>query len=149
MISLDNIRIRRRRLDRCTRTRTPFPFLVHTATRRSSSLLWLVLVQHTALLLSWKLATRRLTPLPHGAVVSRARSGLLVRNDIVCGAPVWTSAALSVGGDLVVCVVRIGVLQDHVPGVEEAGEKTETAEGEVDERVGAAETFLDPYYCKC
>jgi hypothetical protein len=28
--------------------------------------------------------------------------------------------------------------------VKEAGQETETAEGEVDERVGAAEAFLDP-----
>jgi hypothetical protein len=47
-------------------------------------------------------------------------------------------------GHLLVCVVRVWILKDHVPGVQEAGQEAETAEGEVNERVGTAESFLDP-----
>lgn len=41
-------------------------------------------------------------------------------------------------------VVLLRVLGDDVPGVQEAGEKTETAECDVDEGVDAAETAFDP-----
>jgi len=41
-------------------------------------------------------------------------------------------------------VGRVRVRVDDVPGVQEAGEHAETAQCEVDERVGAAETALDP-----
>ena len=41
-------------------------------------------------------------------------------------------------------VVCIGVLQNDVEGVEEAGEEAEAAKGDVDERVGAADAALDP-----
>ena len=52
-----------------------------------------------------------------------------MRDNIVCRSAV---AVLAVGY-LLVGVVRIRVLEDHVPGVQEAGQETETAEGEVDE----------------
>lgn len=41
-------------------------------------------------------------------------------------------------------VVGLRVLGDDVPGVQEAGEETETAQGDVDEGVGAADTAFDP-----
>lgn len=44
-------------------------------------------------------------------------------------------------------VRRVGVFGDDVPGVDETGEEAQTAEGDVDERVGRAEAALDPY-CK-
>jgi hypothetical protein len=47
--------------------------------------------------------------------------------------------------DLLVC--RVGILGDDVPGVDETGEEAQAAESDVDERVGRAETTLDPY-CK-
>jgi hypothetical protein len=47
--------------------------------------------------------------------------------------------------DLLVC--RVGVLGDYVPGVDETGEEAQAAESDVDQRVGRAETALDPY-CK-
>jgi hypothetical protein len=47
--------------------------------------------------------------------------------------------------DLLVC--RIGVTGDDVPGVDETREEAQAAESDVDERVGRAETALDPY-CK-
>jgi hypothetical protein len=47
--------------------------------------------------------------------------------------------------DLLVC--RVGVLGDDVPGVDETGEEAQAAESDVDERIGRAETTLDPY-CK-
>lgn len=144
MVPLDHIRIRGRRLNKRTRTRTPFSTMVRTPTHRDTAIPRLVLVHNPALLLSWKLAIGRLTPL-HGAVVPRASSGLLVRDHVVCGAPIRSRAALSVVGNLVIGVVWIRVLQDHVPGVKEAGKKAETAQGEVDEGVGATKAFLDPY----
>jgi hypothetical protein len=45
--------------------------------------------------------------------------------------------------DLLVC--RIGVAGDDVPGVDETREEAQAAESDVDERVGRAETALDPY----
>jgi hypothetical protein len=42
-------------------------------------------------------------------------------------------------------LVRVGVLQDDVPGVEEAGQEAETAEGEVNEGVCATDAALDPH----
>jgi hypothetical protein len=45
--------------------------------------------------------------------------------------------------DLLVC--RIGVTGDDVPGVDETREEAQAAESDVDERVGRAETALDPY----
>lgn len=68
---------------------------------------------------------------------------MLVRDDIVCSPSVVASPVLAIG-HLLVCIVWIWVLKDHVPGVKEAGKEAETAEGEVDEGVGAAKTFLDP-----
>lgn len=47
--------------------------------------------------------------------------------------------------DLLVC--RVGVLGDYVPGVDETGEEAQATESDVDQRVGRAETALDPY-CK-
>jgi hypothetical protein len=47
-------------------------------------------------------------------------------------------------GYLLVCIVRVWILQDHVPGVQEAWQETETAECEVYKGVGAAESFLNP-----
>lgn len=44
-------------------------------------------------------------------------------------------------------VRRVGVLGDYVPGVNETGEEAQTTESDVDERIGRAETALDPY-CK-
>lgn len=63
-------------------------------------------------------------------------------DDIVCGASVATLAAV----DLLVLLVLVGVLQDNVPGVQEAGQKSEAAECDVDDGVSAADALLDPYY---
>lgn len=60
---------------------------------------------------------------------------------VICRGAV--GAALTVLDSLV--RVRLGVFEDDVPGVEEAGEETETAERDVDERVCAAYPALDPY----
>lgn len=62
-------------------------------------------------------------------------------DNVVCCASV---TALAVGGYLLVGVVWVGVLEDHVPGVQKAGEESETAKREVDEGVGAANSFLHP-----
>lgn len=68
-----------------------------------------------------------------------------MRNDIVCGA----LAPAFVVGDLAVPVVRIRVLEDYVPGVEQAGEEAKTAERNVDQRVAGADTTLDPDCITC
>lgn len=44
-----------------------------------------------------------------------------------------------------VVVVGFGVFKDYVPGVEKAGDVAQTAEGEVDDRVGGADSYFDPY----
>lgn len=38
----------------------------------------------------------------------------------------------------------LGVFGDYVPGVQQAGDETEAAEGEVDEGVGGADAGFDP-----
>ena len=43
-------------------------------------------------------------------------------------------------------VRRVGVFGDDVPGVDETREEAQTAESDVDERVGRAEAAFDPYY---
>lgn len=45
-------------------------------------------------------------------------------------------------------VVGLGELGDDVPGVEEAGNETETAERDIDEGVCGAEAALDPDYVR-
>lgn len=94
-----------------------------------------------ATLLSRKLAAARLSR--HSTIVRRSTSRLLVRDDVVCSSSIVASPVLAIG-HLLVCIVWIWVLKDHIPGVKEARKEAETAEGEVDERVGAAKTFLDP-----
>lgn len=54
------------------------------------------------------------------------------------------AAVLRVADALVVAVVGLWVLGDDVPGVEEAREKAEDAEEDVDDGVGAADSALDP-----
>lgn len=53
-------------------------------------------------------------------------------------------AALGVLVDSLVLVGRLGVLGDDVPGVEEAGDVAQNAQQNVDERVGTADSALDP-----
>lgn len=67
---------------------------------------------------------------------------LLVCDDIVSGAPV---AALAVWYLLVLLLIGLGVLEDDVPGVEEAGEEAEAAKCQVDQGIGTADSLLDPY----
>ena len=55
-------------------------------------------------------------------------------NDIVCSALATTFMV----GNWAVAIVGVGVLEDDVPGVEQAGEKPKTAEGNVDEGVARA-----------
>lgn len=84
----------------------------------------------------------------HGAVALRLALRLLlvlsrrgaVGLDVDVGDP---AASLGVLGEGVVGL-KLGVLGDDVPGVEEAGDEAEHAEEDVDEGVGGAETGLDP-----
>jgi len=96
-------------------------------------------------LLAGKLTRRRLTV--HGAVIhvsslSRSRGRTAARGHDVVG--YVTIAALGVGYSFV--VVGVGVFKDDVPGVDQAGEETKTAEGEVDEGIGTTDAAFDPYY---
>jgi hypothetical protein len=103
--------------------------------------LWLRKAVFHATLLSGELSVAWLTA--HGAVVRLPSSRLLMCDNVVCGSTIAGSAIFAVG-HLVVCIVRVWVLKDHVPGVKEAWQETQTAESEVDERVSATEALLDP-----
>lgn len=45
-----------------------------------------------------------------------------------------------------VLVVVFGIVEDDVPGVDHTREEAQTAESEVDEGIGTANTLLDPDY---
>jgi hypothetical protein len=141
VVALDNIRIGRWR--NLGLPRTALSIQRCSSSRRLSTLLTLLGLGKAvvrAALPTRELPVARLTA--HSAVVlSSASSRLFVRDNVVGRSSV---AALAVGRHLLVCVVWIGILQDDIPRVQQAGKETETAEGDVDERVGAAETFLDP-----
>lgn len=85
------------------------------------------------------------------ASLRRGRHGLM--RHVVVGdmgvfdipAPVGARDGLVVG----VIVVRLGVFEDDVPGVEETGDVAQTAEGEVDDGVGGADAYFDPYWREC
>lgn len=65
-----------------------------------------------------------------------------MRNNVVCS----TLASTFVIRDLPVTVIWVGILKDDVPGVEKTREETETAEGDVDQRVSRAYASLYPDY---
>ena len=119
VVALDDIRISRRRSVRLPRTALS-TLRRCSSSRRLSTLrlacLWLREAVVYAALLARKLSSSRLAA--HGAIALSSTSRLLMRDNVVCGSSV---AALTVGRYLLVCVVGIGVLQDHVPGVKEAG----------------------------
>jgi hypothetical protein len=82
----------------------------------------------------------------NGAVASLSLSSrLLVCDNVVRRA---TVGALAIGY-LLVLLVCVRVLEDDVPGVEETGKYAKAAESEVDERVGATNALLYPYYARC
>lgn len=67
-------------------------------------------------------------------------------NVVVCGlatleVPSW---ATRVGLVTDIIVIRLGVLEDDVPCVEETGDVAKTAESEVDNGVSSANAHLDP-----
>jgi hypothetical protein len=66
-----------------------------------------------------------------------------VRNYVICCA-----LALAVGS-LLVAVIGIWVLQDDVPGVEQAWEESQTAECDIYEGVAGADAAFDPNYRLC
>jgi hypothetical protein len=68
-----------------------------------------------------------------------------VRNDVVCST---AFSALAIARALV-AIVGIGVLQDDVPGMQNARKDAEAAKCKVDERVCAADSALDPDYNSC
>jgi hypothetical protein len=72
-------------------------------------------------------------------------SRLLVGDDIVRGAALGALAVRY----LLVLLVCVRVLEDDVPSVKETGKHAKAAESEVDERVGATNALLYPYYMLC
>jgi hypothetical protein len=68
-----------------------------------------------------------------------------VRNNVVCSAAFCALAIVRA----LVSIVWVGVLQDNVPGVQKSREDAEAAECDVDERVCAADTALNPHYSLC
>ena len=75
------------------------------------------------------------------AIVRRRRRGLA---DKVVGddAPLRITSVARTA--VLVVVVRIRILEDDVPGVNDAGNTAQHAQRDVDQRVGAAETAFDP-----
>lgn len=82
------------------------------------------------------------------------RSGLLwlvrlVRDVVVCHAAVFhVPAARRTPGDGLVAgvvIVRLGVFEDDVPGMEQTGDIAEAAKSEVNDRVSCANAYFDPY----
>jgi|SRR5690242_14503053 len=94
-------------------------------------------------LLAWELSTIWLL-LRHSAIVHTALLTCrpCVRNDIVCSA----LATTLIVGYWTVAIVLIGILEDDVPGVEQAGEEAEAAKSDVDKGFSGAHAALDPYY---
>jgi hypothetical protein len=147
MVPLDNIRISRRRALRLAAT-TFATLLLRRISRASRALPVLPTLLRRILVGDARLLARELSAagllLRHGAVVHAAllARGPRVRDNVVCGA---LAAALAVGY-LAVAIVGIRVLEDGVPGVEQAGEEAEAAQGDVDEGVGRADAALYPHY---
>jgi hypothetical protein len=145
VIALDDIRVRGRRtlgLIRAALT-TMWSRRSRRRTLRRLDVLLLLASKaaYAATLLTRELSGSRLAS--DGAVA--LTTGLLVCDDIVgCSAV----CALAVG-DLLVLLVCVRVLENDIPGVEKSWEETETAEREVDERVGATDALLDPNYMSC
>lgn len=137
MIPFDDIRVRRRRTLRLTAAPLATHLLGRTRTtstlRALPSLLRLILAGDARLLLL----------LRHSAVIHPALLACRprVRDNVVRGA---LAAALAIT-NLAIPIVGIRVLQDRVPGVQQAGEEAEAAEGDVDERVGGADAALYPH----
>jgi hypothetical protein len=147
MVPLDNIRVSRRRALRLAAT-TLATLMLRRISRASGALPVLPTLLRCILVGDARLLARELSAawllLRNGAVVHAAllARGPRVRDNVVCGA---LAAALAVGY-LAVAIVGIGVLEDGVPGVEQAGEEAEAAQGDVDEGVGRADSALYPHY---
>jgi hypothetical protein len=158
MVALDHIRIRRRRALRLTAAtltskvlrRIPRSCTIRTTRSTASctlpALLRRILIRNTRLL-TRKLAPTRLI-LGHRTIIHASlslRPGMA--DDIVrCS---LTSAFLVRNRPVaVIAIVGVRVLQDNVPGVQEAGQEAQAAERDVDEGVGGAKTSLYPdWWC--
>lgn len=100
-----------------------------------------------AALLARELGARRAAGGPAALVLRPAarRRGLAAGRGLALDVVVRDVAAagvLRVLGRDVLVLVRVG--EDDVPGVQEAGQPAEDAEGDVDEGVGAADAAFDP-----
>lgn len=148
MVTLDDIRVGWRRSLRLAAATLACGLLRRIArtTGTLAALLGCVLILG-ARLLARELSTVGLL-LRHGAVVHAALLACwppCVRNNIIGSA----LAAAFVLGYCPIPIVRIGVLEDDVPGVEQAGEEAEAAKSDIDEGVGGTHTALNPHYSAC
>jgi len=132
--SLNSIGIRRRRPRRLTRAAL-LPSTILSRPRHALRSLHIPLLlsskaPHATSLLTGELPAAR--SIRHGAIprLSLSASRLVVRDYVVRCALVVAALAVC---DALVLLVVFGVLQDDVPGVEQAGKYAETAECDVDE----------------
>lgn len=149
VIPLDNVRVGWRRSLRLTAASLAPKMLRRIAWAAGtfaagtlSTLLGRILICDAGLL-ARKLSTIRLL-LRHSAVVHTAllTRRPCVRNDVVCSA----LATTLVVGYWTVAIVLIGILEDDVPGVEQAGEEAEAAKSDIDERFSGAHATFYPHY---
>jgi hypothetical protein len=117
----------------------------------------LAVIRDTLLLLGGRMrrAGSVLSTVVHIASVARVRLGLrlwllvvltvLVRTWRALNVDVGDAVALAILGQRLIFVGWLGILGDQVPCVNEAGNVAKTAEEDVDKRISAAETALDPY----
>ena len=71
---------------------------------------------------------------------------VVVRHTAALGVPAMSVPGRNALVALCVLVIGLGMLEDDVPGVYEAGEVAEAAEGDVDDGVGGADADFDPDY---
>ena len=126
VVSLDTLLIRWRRGTLATLSTHGASILILRRRRNTS-------------LLSMKLLVGRRS---HGSITSLGTTNCLLCLAVI---DVVVRHATILGillADLFVC--RIWVLQDNVPSVQKTGQHAETAQGEVDQRVGAADAAFYP-----
>ena len=146
MVPLDNICVSRRRALRLAAAALATLMMrrISRAAGALSALCTLLrcILVGDARLLALELSAAGLL-LRHGAIVHAALLARRprVRDNVVCSA---LAATLAVGY-LAIAIVGIRVLEDGVPGVEQAGEEAEAAKGDVDEGVGRADSALYPH----
>lgn len=67
---------------------------------------------------------------------------------VICDATVLDVASVILGEGRIagVIIVWLGILENDIPGVQEARDIGETAESKVDDRVSRTEAYFDPHW---